>query len=71
MFGVLNGQHTLKNARNMEFVSQAKLLVFIGIFKFSTHEQQELTKIQIFTSFASQNLAVLYGRETVVVVKRL
>ena len=53
--------HTIvKNARNMKSVSQAKLPpYFEGIFKFWTHEQQELPFLQMFISFGNQNLAVL------------
>ena len=50
---------TVKNARNMKSVSQAKLPYFKGIFKLWTHEQQELPFLQMFISFANQNLAVL------------
>ena len=50
---------TIKNVRNMKSISQAKLPYFEEIFKIWTHEQQELPFLQIFTSFAYQNLAVL------------
>jgi len=49
----------VKNARNMKSVSQATLTYYEGIFKLSTQEQQELLFLQIFISFANQNLAVL------------
>ena len=49
----------MKKARNMKSVSQAKLPYFEGIFKLWKHEQQELPFLQMFISFAKQNLAVL------------
>ena len=39
--------------------SQAKLPYFKGIFNLWTHEQQELPFLQMFITFANQNLAVL------------
>ena len=50
---------TVKNARNMKSVSQAKLSYFEEIFKLWAHEQQELPCFQMLISFANQNLAVL------------
>ena len=50
---------TVKNARNMKSVSQAKLPYFEGIFKLWKHEQQELPSLQMFISLVNQNLALL------------
>ena len=52
--------HTkVKNARHRKSVSHTKLPFFEGIFKLWTHEQQELPFLQLFISFAYQNLAIL------------
>ena len=50
---------TVKNARNMKSLSRAKLPYFEGIFNLWTHDQEDLTFLQIFISFANQNIAVL------------
>ena len=50
---------TEKNTRNMTCVSQAKLPYFEGIFQLWMDEQQELAFLQMFISFAYQNLATL------------
>ena len=49
---------TVKNARNLKSVSQAKPPYFEGIFKLWTHEQQELPFLQMFIRFAHQNLTI-------------
>ena len=43
----------------MKSVSQAELPYLEGIFKLWMPEQQELPFLQVFISFANQNLAVL------------
>ena len=50
---------TVKNSRNMESFSRAKLPYFEWIFRIWTREQQELPFLQIFITYANQNLAVL------------
>ena len=50
---------TVKNAINMKSVSREKIPHFEGIFKHWTHDQEDLPFLQMFISFASQNLAVL------------
>ena len=50
---------TVKNARNMKSVAQAKLPYFEEIFKLWTREEQELPFLQILISISNQDLAVL------------
>ena len=48
---------TVKNTRNMKFVSRGKLPYFKEIFKLWTLYQQELPILQMFISFENKNLA--------------
>ena len=55
----------MKNARNLESVSQAKLPYFEGIFKLLKQEQQELPLLQILISFCIPKSSC-FMRETAV-----
>ena len=57
---------TVKNARNVKSVAQAKLPYFEEIFKLWTREKQELPFLQILISISNQDLASCFRRETVV-----